>query len=86
MFCTQVGRCDFEKRTISITHTLNDIGGKHELTPSKTKHSLHKISMNKTTEAILREQLKYVEDLKNALGDEYAHPEMVFPSAQGELS
>mgnify|MGYP000776505615 FL=1 len=39
---------DFENMSISIKHTLNDIGGKHELTPPKTKKSIRTIGMSKT--------------------------------------
>lgn len=74
---------DFENRSISIKHTLNDIGGKHELTPPKTKKSIRTIGMSKTVADIFQEQKKYTDDLKIALGDSYAHPEMVFPSANG---
>lgn len=75
---------DFEKRTINICHTLNDIGGKHSLTPPKTLCSTRTIYMSDTTEAILHEQFEYVKQLKKALGKNYAHPEMVFPSAKGD--
>lgn len=75
---------DFEKRTINICHTLNDIGGKHSLTPPKTLCSTRTIYMSDTTEAILHEQFEYVNQLKKALGKNYAHPEMVFPSAKGD--
>lgn len=74
---------DFENMTISIRHTLNDVGGKHSLTPPKTKKSIRTICMSSTTTAILKEQHKYVEQLKQALGTSFAHPEMVFPSAKG---
>ena len=74
---------DFENMSISIKHTLNDIGGKHELTPPKTKKSIRTIGMSKTVADIFQEQKKYTDDLKIALGDSYAHPEMVFPSANG---
>lgn len=74
---------DFENNTISINHTLTDIGGKHELTPPKTKKSIRTIGMSKTVADIFQEQKKYTDDLKIALGDSYAHPEMVFPSANG---
>lgn len=74
---------DFEKKAISIRHTLNDIGGKHSLTTTKTIRSTRVICMSETAEAILREQLDYVTQLKKALGKDYAHPEMVFPSARG---
>lgn len=74
---------DFDNQTISIRHTLNDVGGKHSLTPPKTKKSIRTICMSNTTAAILKEQHKYVEQLKQALGTSFAHPEMVFPSAKG---
>ena len=67
---------DFENMSISIKHTLNDIGGKHELTPPKTKKSIRTIGMSKTVADILREQKKYTDNLKIALGDNYAHHEM----------
>lgn len=74
---------DFKNNTISINHTLTDIGGKHELTPPKTKKSIRTIGMSKTVADIFQKQKKYTNDLKIALGDSYAHPEMVFPSANG---
>ena len=74
---------DFDNMTISIRHTLNDVGGKHSITPPKTKKSIRTICMSSTTTAILKEQHKYVEQLKRALGTSFAHPEMVFPSAKG---
>lgn len=74
---------DFDNQTISIRHTLNDVGGKHSLTPPKTKKSIRTICMSSTTAAILKEQYKYVEQLKQALGTSFAHPEMVFSSAKG---
>lgn len=74
---------DFENMSISIKHTLNDIGGKHEITPPKTKKSIRTIGMSETVADILREQKAYTEELKTALGDNYAHPETVFPSANG---
>lgn len=74
---------DFENMSISIKHTLNDIGGKHELIPPKTKKSIRTIGMSKTVADIFQEQKKYTDDLKITLGDNYAHPEMVFPSANG---
>lgn len=74
---------DFENMTISIRHTLNDIGGKHSITPPKTKKSIRTICMSSTTTAILKDQHEYVEQLKQALGTSFTHPEMVFPSAKG---
>lgn len=74
---------DFDNMTISIRHTLNDVGGKHSITPPKTKKSIRTICMSSTTAAILKEQHEYIEQLKQALGTSFAHPEMVFPSAKG---
>ena len=74
---------DFENMTISIRHTLNDIGGKHSLTAPKTRKSIRTICMNETTAAILKDQREYVNQMKAALGSEYTHSEMVFPSAKG---
>lgn len=74
---------DFENMTISIRHTLNDIGGKHELTPPKTKKSIRTIGMSETVASVFRAQKEYTDLLKIALGENYAHPEMVFPSAHG---
>lgn len=74
---------DFENMTISIRHTLNDIGSKHKLTPPKTAKSIRTICMGSTTAEILKQQREYVDQLKQALGNSYAHPETVFPSANG---
>ena len=74
---------DFENMSISIRHTLNDIGGIHELTPPKTKKSIRTIGMSETVANILKAQKEYTDELKIALGDNYAHPEMVFLSANG---
>ncbi len=74
---------DFENMTISICHTLNDIGGKHSLTAPKTRKSIRTICMNETTAAILKEQREYVNQMKTALDSEYTHSEMFFPSAKG---
>lgn len=74
---------DFENRSISIKHTLNDIGGKHELTPPKTKKSIRTIGMSETVASVLKAQKEYTDELKIVLGENYAHPEMVFPSANG---
>lgn len=74
---------DFEKMSISICHTLNDIGGKHELTSPKTKKSIRTIGMSETVASVFKAQKEYTDELKIALGENYAHPEMVFPSANG---
>lgn len=74
---------DFENRTISINHTLSDIGGYHTLTEPKTESSIRTIGMGQELKSILLEQKAYIEKLKLALGDNFAHPEMVFVSALG---
>lgn len=74
---------DFENKMISISHTLNDIGGRHERTAPKTESSTRVIAMNKTVENLLHEQKKYIEEMKVNLGDSFRHPEMVFVSARG---
>ncbi len=74
---------DFENNTISINHTLTDIGGKHELTDPKTESSIRIIGMGQELKKILLAQKEYIEKLKYALGDDFAHPEMVFVSARG---
>lgn len=74
---------DFDNNTISINHTLTDIGGKHELTTPKTESSIRIIGMGQELKNILLEQKSYIEKLKIALGDDFTHPEMVFVSALG---
>lgn len=74
---------DFEKKTIFIHHTLSCVDGECYLDSPKTKSSVRLIAMNSTVEKCLREQQAYVEKLKMALGNKYAHPEMVFPSGLG---
>lgn len=74
---------DFENNTISINHTLTDIGGKHELTEPKTESSIRIIGMGQELKRILLVQKNYIENLKVILGDDFAHPEMVFVSARG---
>lgn len=74
---------NFEDMTISIEHNLADVGGKHWLTTPKTESSIRTIGMSQTLADIFREQKKYQEQLIEALGDIFAHPEMVFTSANG---
>ena len=74
---------DFENRTISINHTLTDIGGKHYLTTPKTENSIRTISMGDVLTSVLLEQKSYIETLKLVLRGNFAHPEMVFVSALG---
>lgn len=74
---------NFENKTIYIHHTLAYANGEMYLDTPKTKSSIRMIAMNATVEKYLMEQREYVEKLKTALGDKYAHPEMVFPSGQG---
>lgn len=74
---------DFENHTITINHTLTDIGGRHELTTPKTESSIRIIGMGQELSKIPLEQKAYIEKLTLALGDDLAHPEMVFVSALG---
>lgn len=74
---------NFEEMTISIEHNLADVGGKHGLTTPKTESSIRTIGMSQTLADIFREQKKYQEQLIEALGDDFSHPEMVFTSANG---
>ena len=74
---------DFENNLIFINHTLTDIGGRHELTEPKTESSIRVIGMGQELKNILIAQKDYVEKLRLALGDNFAHPEMVFVSALG---
>ena len=74
---------NFQDMTISIEHNLADVGGKHWLTTPKTESSVRTIGMSQTLADIFREQKKYQEQLIEALEDSFAHPEMVFTSANG---
>ncbi len=74
---------DFENNTISINHTLTDISRKHELTDPKTESSIRIIGMGQELKNVFLAQMNYIEKLKLSLGDDFAHPEMVFVSARG---
>ena len=65
---------DFENKTISINHTLTDIGGKHELTDPKTESSILIIGIGHELKKVLLAQKEYIEKLKYAFGDDFAHP------------
>ena len=54
---------DFENNTISINHTLTDIGGKHELTDPKTESSIRVVPIHDRTYTFFK---KWYED-----GNEY---------------
>lgn len=45
---------DFDNMSISIRHTLNVIGGKHELTPPKTKKSIRTIDISETVASVFK--------------------------------
>lgn len=74
---------DFDEMTISVNHNLADVGGKHWLTTPKTESSIRTIGMSAALADIFREQKSYQEQLISALGGKFAHPEMVFTSANG---
>ncbi len=75
----------FDEMTISVNHNLTDVGGKHWLTTPKTESSIRTIGMSAALADIFREQKAYQEELKTALGSKFAHPEMVFTSANGNF-
>ena len=52
-----------------------------QLTSPKTKKSIRTIGMSETVASVFKAQKEYTDELKIALGENYAHPEMVFPSA-----
>lgn len=74
---------NFEEKTIFIRHTLSHANGISYLDTPKTESSIRIIAMNTTVEKLLKEQKAYTDSLKGVLGDNYAHPEMIFPSGQG---
>lgn len=74
---------DFDNHVIYINNALMGVGGRKELTDTKTASSVRIIAIGQELEKILLEQKQYIEELKVALGNEFAHPEMVFVSARG---
>ena len=74
---------DFEKRLITVNHTLSDVGGKHFLTTPKTKTSRRTIYMNETLIEILKEHKLQQHKLIFSLGGKFEHPEMIFTSELG---
>lgn len=74
---------DFENRTISINHTLSDVGGKHFLTTPKTKSSKRVIAMSDSVAQLLSEHRRHQKQLQLKLGSAFSHPEMVFTSDIG---
>jgi integrase len=74
---------DFENNTISIGHTLTDVGGKHWLTPPKTANSNRYINMSNDLANIFIKHKEKQDEIKIFMGDEYKHPEMVFLSENG---
>ena len=74
---------DFDKRLITVNHTLSDVGGKHFLTTPKTKTSKRTIYMSETLIEVLKEHRIKQHELNFVFGSEFAHPEMVFTSDRG---
>lgn len=74
---------DFENREIHINNTLTYTNDGTFLTPPKTTDSERIIGMSVELASIFKAQKDYTDILKTALGSNYAHPEMVFPSARG---
>lgn len=73
---------DFENREIHINNTLTYTNDGTFLTPPKTIDSERIIGMSVELASIFKAQKDYTDILKTALGSNYAHPEMVFPSAR----
>ncbi len=76
---------NFDEMTFSVNHNLADVGGKHWLTTLKTESSIRTIGMSAALADIFREQKSYQEQLISALGGKFAHPEIVFTSANGNF-
>ena len=74
---------DFDKRLITVNHTLSDVGGKHFLTTPKTKTSKRTIYITDDLLEILKEHRRKQHELAFALNGQFAHPEMVFTSELG---
>ncbi len=74
---------DFERRLITVNHTLSDVGGKHFLTTPKTKTSRRTIYMSSDLVEILKEHRRKQHELAFTLRGQFEHPEMVFTSELG---
>ena len=74
---------DFDKKLITVNHTLTDVGGKHFLTSPKTKTSKRVIYMSDNLVTLLKEHKRKQHELAFTIGKDFAHPEMVFTSATG---
>lgn len=74
---------DFDKRLITVNHTLSDVGGNHFLTTPKTKTSKRTIYMNDTLIEILKKHKAEQHKLIFSLGGKFEHAEMVFTSDLG---
>lgn len=74
---------DFISKTISVNHSLADVGGKHFLSTPKTESSIRMIGMSDVLASIFKEQKQYIDELSIAIGDSFIHSEMVFPSGKG---
>lgn len=74
---------DFEHHALFVRHTLSYDGKEYKLTEPKTENSISVIGMGTELERILHEQKKYTDTLRKAFGRKFPHPEMVFPSANG---
>lgn len=74
---------DYTNKTITIRHTLSDVGGKHFLTTPKSKSSRRYISMSDSIADLLKEHKKHQLELQIAQYETFSHPEMVFTSDTG---
>ncbi len=74
---------DYTSKTITIRHTLSDVGGKHFLTTPKSKSSRRYISLSDSLAELLKEHKKHQLELQIAQYETFLHPEMVFTSDTG---
>lgn len=74
---------DYNNMTISINRNLVYANKKLFISSPKTEGSVRVIGMSKELADILKEQQEYTESLAKALGKNFAHDELVFPSGRG---
>ncbi len=74
---------DFNNNLIYIRYNLSDVGGKHELTSTKTATSTRTICMNNDLKELLLIHYEEQNKLIQMLGNTFEHPEMTFTSLTG---
>lgn len=74
---------DFNNNVIHIQYNLSDVGGKHDLTTTKTKTSNRHLIMNEEVKELLKTHKVHQDNLIQTIGSKFKHPEMVFTSNTG---